>query len=43
MKSPQYGTLEDGNQMSFTDFKNYIKREGIDIDFERDILNKMKN
>lgn len=40
--SPQYGKLEDGNQLSFSDFKNYIKKENLEVDFDRDVLQKMK-
>jgi len=45
---PDYGSKEDGNQLSFTDFRNYLKKvenmyhRESDIDFDRDILPKMK-
>ena len=45
---PQYGKEEDGNQLSFTDFRNYLRKESQnlnldrDIDFDKEILPKMK-
>ena len=44
--NPNYGLLEDGNQLSFADFKKMLKMEpnAIDrcVDFDRDILPRMK-
>lgn len=40
--SPEYGCHEDGNQLSFSDFKRLIAKSGTGIDFESDILAKIK-
>lgn len=42
--SPNYCEFEDGNQLSFEDFKKYLKNQGKPEDFfEKVILKKMKN
>ena len=41
--SPQYGQQEDGNTLSFNDFRAYLLKEtNCAIDFDRDIVPKMK-
>jgi len=40
--SPEYGAHEDGNILSFADFKRYIQKSGAKVDFEVDIVQKMK-
>ena len=40
--SADYGQHEDGNQLSFADFKKVIQKSGAQIDFDTDILEKMK-
>ena len=40
--SPDYGDHEDGNMISFNDFKKMIKQSNASVDFETDILAKMK-
>jgi len=40
--SPEYGCHEDGNMLSFSDFKKMIQKSGSRVDFESDILAKMK-
>jgi len=40
--SADYGQHEDGNQLSFDDFKKQVIKSGARVDFEADILNKMK-
>ncbi len=43
---PNYGQLEDGNQLSFNDLRNYLRKESLsmsrDVDFDKEILPKMK-
>ena len=39
---PHYGNFEDGNQLSFSDFKLYLQSTSPRIDFESDILSRMK-
>lgn len=43
---PNYGKQEDGNQLSFMDLRNYMKKEAINsnrsIDFDRDVVPRMK-
>ena len=38
--SPNYGSQEDGNQLSFSDLRAFFKKEG--VDFDKEILPKMK-
>lgn len=40
--APGYGCHEDGNMLSFAEFKRLIKKNGNQVDFEVDILQKMK-
>ena len=40
--SPEYGCHEDGNQLSFADFKKLTAKSGAQVDFETDIVAKMK-
>jgi hypothetical protein len=40
--APNYGTYEDGNQLSFQGFRNYISDNNLGCDFDRDIVPKMK-
>ena len=40
--SPEYGCHEDGNQLSFNEFKRILHKSGKQVDFEVDILQKMK-
>eukprot|EP00347_Sterkiella_histriomuscorum_P009493 403341003 len=40
--SPNYGDFEDGNQLSFGQFKQYLKDQNFAVDFETQILAKMK-
>lgn len=38
-----YGKYEKGNKVSYTDFQKYLTYSlGLDVDFNRDILGKMK-
>ncbi len=43
---PNYGMQEDGNQLSFTDLRNYMRKEAItsnrSMDFDKDIVPRMK-
>lgn len=39
---PTYGTQEDGNQLSFQDLQMYMKENCPQVDFNRDIVEKMK-
>ena len=41
----KYGQFEDGNTVSFNRFINYLKEQfpNLNIDFERDMLNRMKD
>ena len=43
--SPNYGDFEDGNQLSFADFRKYLRdhHDKVDPFFERVILAKMKS
>ena len=41
-KAASYGKHEDGNQLSFSDFKRMIRKSDYNVDFEVDILQKMK-
>ena len=36
--SPEYGNHEDGNMLSFKEFKKFMKKSGSQADFEVDIL-----
>jgi hypothetical protein len=40
---PDYGQIEDGNQLSFDDLRAYLKINHPECDFDRDILPKMKH
>jgi hypothetical protein len=40
--APNYGNFEDGNQLSFEYFRNYIKENNLNCDFDKDLLPKMK-
>lgn len=40
--SPLYGQQEDGNQLSYNELRLTLKKEH-NIDFDKDILPKMKN
>jgi len=43
---PNYGKQEDGNQLSFTDLRNYMRKEALNsnrpMDFDKDIVPRMK-
>ena len=43
---PNYGKQEDGNQLSFNDLRNYMRKEALTsnrpMDFDKDILPRMK-
>lgn len=43
---PDYGKQEDGNQLSFNDLRNYMRKESINsnrsMDFDKDIIPRMK-
>lgn len=44
---PQYGELEEGNQLNFADLRSYLKKESVamfgkQVDLDKDILPKMK-
>lgn len=41
--SPEYGCHEDGNQLSFAELKKLVLKSGNRVDFEVDIVQKMKN
>ncbi|CAD8134692.1 unnamed protein product [Paramecium pentaurelia] len=40
--SDKYGEFEDGNQLSFDDFQNYLNQQGFNIDFQQNNVTKMK-
>ena len=40
--SPEYGCHEDGNQLSFADFQRLLLSTGAKVDFESEILAKIK-
>lgn len=42
VNSPEYGSQEDGNQLSFNDFRKLMKEKRAPADFDSDILTKMK-
>lgn len=39
---PDYGKLEDGNQLSFADLSNYLSEINADISFDKHLLPRMK-
>lgn len=43
---PDYGKQEDGNQLSFNDLRNYMRKESVNsnrsMDFDKDIVPRMK-
>lgn len=42
-KCPTYGQHEDGNQLSFEDFKRTLIEDKTGVDFDNDIMPQMKN
>ena len=40
--SKDYGQHEDGNQLSFADFKKFMQDQPTSVDFDTDVLPKMK-
>ena len=41
--APGYGTYEDGNQLSYKDFRKYLRDKRCKIDFDKDMIPKMKS
>jgi hypothetical protein len=42
-KCPTYGAFEDGNMLSFDDFRRVLAEDKTGIDFDADLLPQMKN